>query len=108
MCLSCGTSLERIAAESLTRGLFPFVHGDISRHSVHQLQDQVAERLAGKFAAGRFINSCPSRVPIADLLRTRTVRGGSLRVWLRDELGGLEHADAEWRRNRNPVRDHQP
>src|SRR5262249_20089007 len=32
MCLSCGTSPERIAAESLTRGLFPFVHGDISRH----------------------------------------------------------------------------
>src|SRR5215813_7355046 len=29
--LSCGTSLERIAAESLTRLQFDFVHGHISR-----------------------------------------------------------------------------
>src|SRR6187401_3561264 len=29
--LSCGTSLERIAAESLTRAEFDFVHGHISR-----------------------------------------------------------------------------
>src|SRR3974377_2361246 len=30
LCLSCGTSLERIAAESLTRELSEFVHGYIS------------------------------------------------------------------------------
>src|SRR5271170_3195851 len=29
LCLSCGTSLERIAAESATRHLFEFVHCDI-------------------------------------------------------------------------------
>jgi hypothetical protein len=30
LCLSCGTSLERIASESLTRRLSEFVHGDMS------------------------------------------------------------------------------
>jgi hypothetical protein len=30
LCLSCGTSLERIAPESLTRRLSEFVHGDMS------------------------------------------------------------------------------
>jgi len=43
MCLSCGTSLERIAPESLTRNLFGFVHGDISRHSNLGPQDRVAD-----------------------------------------------------------------
>src|SRR5262245_2815343 len=99
MCLSCGTSLERIAAESLTRGLFPFVHGDISRHSVHELQDQVAGRLGVNSLPPASLISTPSPAPIAKLVRSRTVRRGALRVRLRDELGGLQHADAERRRN---------
>jgi hypothetical protein len=41
MFLSCGTSPERIAAESLTRHLFEFVHGDIWRHLSRGLQDRV-------------------------------------------------------------------
>src|SRR6185437_5044251 len=42
--LSFGTSLERIAPESLTRGLYDFVHGDIWRAAPSGLQDRVARR----------------------------------------------------------------
>jgi hypothetical protein len=45
MCLSCGTSLERIAPESLTRHLFEFVHGDIWRHLSKELQDRVVHKI---------------------------------------------------------------
>jgi len=39
---SFGTSLERIAAESLTRQQFEFVHGDMSRYIIEAIQDRVA------------------------------------------------------------------
>src|SRR5215467_4853049 len=45
MCLSCGTSLEQIAAESLTHHLFEFVHGDIWRHPSRGPQDRVAGQI---------------------------------------------------------------
>ena len=41
LCLSCGTSLERIAPESLTRCLSDFVHGHIWRHRARVPQDRV-------------------------------------------------------------------
>jgi hypothetical protein len=42
LCLSCGTSLERIAPESLTRALSEFVHGHISCHHHIVPPDRVA------------------------------------------------------------------
>src|ERR1700730_8519342 len=51
--LSSRTSLERIAAESVTRLLLEFVHGDISRHPVRGPPYRV-ERLKG---AGPFRHS---------------------------------------------------
>src|SRR5262245_1662430 len=44
LCLSCGTSLERIAAESLTRRLSEFVHGHMSRHGSKLPQHRVMAR----------------------------------------------------------------
>ena len=41
LCLTCGTSLERIAAELATRDLFEFVHRDIWRRSHHRTPDRV-------------------------------------------------------------------
>jgi len=42
--LKFGTSLERIAPESLTREVYDFVHGDIWRAVAAKLPDRVARR----------------------------------------------------------------
>jgi hypothetical protein len=41
LCLRCGTSLERIAAESATLALFDFVHRDIWHPSAPTIPDRV-------------------------------------------------------------------
>jgi hypothetical protein len=71
MFLSCGTSLERIAPESLTRHLFEFVHGDIWRHLSKWPQDRVDGQIRCLRAAknpsrlsGR-ARHC-ERIPLAD------------------------------------------
>src|SRR5262245_16737127 len=56
LCLSCGTSLERIAPESLTRSLSEFVHGHISRHLPHDLQNRVDGPIPDQPRRASFIN----------------------------------------------------
>jgi hypothetical protein len=57
LCLSCGTSLERIAPESLTRRLSEFVHGDMS-WPVLGVPPHLVNGIGSAFATRRqFVNS---------------------------------------------------
>ena len=47
LCLNCGTSLERIAPESLTRSLSEFVHGHIWWHGLGAPQNRVSGQKGG-------------------------------------------------------------
>src|SRR5581483_6458610 len=47
LCLRCGTSLERIAAESATLALFDFVHRDIWHEPAQTIPDRVAHAVPG-------------------------------------------------------------
>src|SRR5262249_44447176 len=47
LCLACGTSLERIAPESLTQCLSEFVHGPIWGHRPGAPQNRVSGRKRG-------------------------------------------------------------
>src|SRR6266545_3505224 len=58
-CLSCGTSPERIAPESLTRSLCAFVHGNISRQSSPEPQDRVVGHFWAIQHARHGINPSP-------------------------------------------------
>ena len=58
LCLRCGTSLERIAAESATRGAFDFVHCDIWRcHWLHDTRWGVWSGFLGSFSRPKKLTS---------------------------------------------------
>jgi hypothetical protein len=52
LCLTCGTSLEQIAAESATRRLFEFVHCDIWHHWHASIPDGVETGTLAGFLGG--------------------------------------------------------
>jgi hypothetical protein len=54
--LSCGTSLERIAPESLTQALFDFVHCHISGYRHRKPPNQVNFGLADRAIAALTVN----------------------------------------------------
>ena len=56
LCLSCGTSLERIAPESLTRSLSEFVHGHIWWHGLGTPQNRVRGRQSRSRPMLKWIN----------------------------------------------------
>ena len=56
LCLNCGTSLERIAPESLTPSLSEFVHGHIRWHSLCTPQNRVSGQKGGSPPMLKWIN----------------------------------------------------
>ena len=56
LCLNCGTSLERIAPESLTPSLSEFVHGHIWWHSLCTPQNRVSGQKGGSPPMLKWIN----------------------------------------------------
>src|SRR6516165_6452075 len=106
--LSCRTSLERIAAESVTPLLSKFVHGDMSRHLVQEPPYRVTKRKGFHPFRRSSVNGCPlaALMVIASLhleIRGRLLRGPRNR----DELGRLQDSHSERGWNRRPVRHHQ-
>jgi len=63
--LSLRTSLERIAAESLTRVLSIFVHGDIWRRARLRLQDRVLDRIVAQEMRTNSVNAASFTVRLA-------------------------------------------
>ncbi len=61
LCLRCGTSLEQIAAESATRAVFEFVHGDIWRRRRYAIPHRVFERSRGAHFSSERINGPAQR-----------------------------------------------
>src|SRR5262249_36976427 len=56
LCLNCGTSLERIAPESLTQSLSEFVHGHIWWHGLCAPQNRVKRSKGGSPSMLQWIN----------------------------------------------------
>src|SRR5215470_4141106 len=75
MCLSCGTSLERIAAESLTLHLFEFVHGKMWRHPNRELQDRVVGKIRYSRVSQEPLNRGASELVIASECHWQTHAG---------------------------------
>src|SRR3954463_7857654 len=61
LCLSCGTSLERIAPESLTPPLSEFVHCKMSPHLVHEPPNQVYAPSSYLWLVPSFVNASGRR-----------------------------------------------
>src|SRR5262249_25692760 len=106
LCLSCGTSLERIAPESLTRLLFEFVHWHMSRHPDPNLQNEVFHQV-GLLLVGRPSVNRPVNRPGYVSLRLVAACGRAWRIRYRDKLMSLQDTLAERRRERGAIRDHQ-
>lgn len=95
--LSIGTSLERKAPESLTRGQCGFVHGDIWQPASVRAQDRVAGRDSKGFLSLPKVNAARSRLApksqwrSGGLLGLCAAGGGARRRGGGDELVGFEH-----------------
>ena len=57
LCLRCGTSLERITAESLTRKLFDFVHREIWEDWRTAIPDRVLAAIFAAAIAAEMVNT---------------------------------------------------
>src|SRR5580700_224562 len=105
--LSSRTSLERIAAESVTLRVYDFVHGDMSRHLFEAPPYRVS-RLTG---AGPFLQTSVNgtRAPgWQGSLRLEVGCGRHRLMRNGDKLGRLQDPKADRRRYRRSVGHHQP
>src|SRR5262245_19633897 len=118
LCLSCGTSPERIAPESLTRSMSDFVHGHISWRTDLLPPNRVTGLTQSPPREPRLVNASLARrkpvgwrshrEPRRTEARSLRLGGGLARLRARDELRRLHDAKPDRRGNRNPVRNHDP
>src|SRR6516164_6611610 len=115
LCLNCGTSLERIAPESLTQSLSEFVHGHIWWHGLCAPQNRVKAIETGKplDAAKDLMARLSAEFRGMGGRARRPRRTPSLRfcrrlAWLRhgNELRRLHDPEPEGGWHRNPIGHH--
>src|SRR5215475_817859 len=121
LCLSCGTSLERIAPESLTRSLSEFVHGHIWWHALGAPQNRVRGKKSRSRPMLKWINgdarlwnwencrrAASGWTPFAASGWRHLLRfcRRLARLRHRNELGRLHNPEPERGRNRDPIGHH--
>src|SRR5258706_8535731 len=113
LCLNCGTSLERIAPESLTRSLSEFVHGHIWWHGLCAPQNRVSGQKGGGLRCWNGLTARPGAefwgMEVGRRLRPAASLGFCRRLArLRhgNELRRLHDPEPDGGWNRNPIGHH--